>query len=158
MVDTVRNKSNVLFSATAELLMEAWKKYAENSLQVIIDRQGGRVHYREHLLRLFEGAKLRILKETPSSSSYEITQADRYMRLHFVVKADNDYLPVSLASMVSKYLRELLVANINQYFLSFHPQLKPTAGYWKDGLRFLKDIKTNIPNLDYDHSMLIRSR
>jgi len=158
MVDVVRNKSNVLFSATAELLMNAWEKYAQDSLQVIIDRQGGRVHYREHLSRIFTGAKLRILKETPSNSSYEITQDNRQMKVHFVVKADNDFLPVSLASMVSKYLRELLVANINKYFVSLHPQLKPTAGYWKDGLRFVEDIKANIPNLDYEHSMLVRSR
>ncbi len=78
--------------------------------------------------------------------------------MHFIVGADERFLPVSLASMVSKYLRELLVANINRYFAGFHADLKPTAGYWKDGLRFIEDLKTNIPHVEYDHEQLIRCR
>jgi hypothetical protein len=36
--------------------------------------------------------------------------------------------------------------------------LKPTAGYWKDGQRFIADIKTLIPHAEYDHNQLIRCR
>ncbi len=75
-----------------------------------------------------------------------------------VVGADDEFLPVSLASMACKYLREVLVENINNYFLSFNPSIKPTAGYWKDGLRFIKDIETHIPNIKYDVNQLIRYR
>ncbi len=75
-----------------------------------------------------------------------------------VVGADDEFLPVSLASMACKYLREVLVENINNYFLSFNPSIKPTAGYWKDGLRFIKDIETHIPNIKYDINQLIRCR
>jgi len=78
--------------------------------------------------------------------------------LHFVVGADERFLPVSLASMVSKYLRELLIHNINRYFTGFHSDLRPTAGYWKDGLRFIDDLKTNIPGLQVDMEQLVRSR
>ncbi len=60
--------------------------------------------------------------------------------------------------MVSKYLRELMIENINSYFIDFHDSLKPTAGYWKDGLRFIQDLKTNIPHIKYENDMLIRSR
>jgi hypothetical protein len=80
------------------------------------------------------------------------------MRLHFAVGADKRFLPVSLASMESKYLRELLIHNINRYFLSFHSELRPTAGYWKDGLRFIDDLKVNIPDLNIDMDQLVRSR
>jgi hypothetical protein len=80
------------------------------------------------------------------------------MRLHFAVGADKRFLPVSLASMVSKYLRELLIHNINRYFLSFHSELRPTAGYWQDGLRFIEDVKVNIPDLNVDMERLVRSR
>ena len=80
------------------------------------------------------------------------------MRLHFVVGADERFLPVSLASMVSKYLRELLVDNINRYFVRFNACLRPTAGYWKDGLRFIKDLKENIPHVQFDDEQLIRCR
>jgi hypothetical protein len=67
-------------------------------------------------------------------------------------------LPVSLASMVSKYLRELLISNLNRYFVGFSADLKPTAGYWKDGLRFVEEIKTSLPHVLFDSEQLIRSR
>jgi len=82
----------------------------------------------------------------------------KQMRLHFVVGADSHYLPVSLASMVSKYIRELLIGRMNCYFAGFHPALRPTAGYWKDGLRFIEDIKTHLPDLQIDTNQLIRCR
>ena len=93
-----------------------------------------------------------------NSSSYELSGSGKKMRLHFVTKADQKYLPVSLASMVSKYIRELLVERINKYFLKHQPQLKPTAGYWKDGLRFIEDLKTKAPHVKYQKSQLIRSK
>jgi hypothetical protein len=60
--------------------------------------------------------------------------------------------------MVSKYLRELLVDNMNRYFAGFNPDLRPTAGYWKDGLRFIEDLKKNIPHVTFDSNQLIRLR
>jgi hypothetical protein len=60
--------------------------------------------------------------------------------------------------MTSKYLRELLIGNINRYFNGFGADLKPTAGYWTDGLRFIKDIKANLPDVRFNSEQLIRSR
>ena len=107
---------------------------------------------------MFPYMELRILRETPHSSSYELKSDGKLMRLHFVVDADERFLPVSLASMVSKYLRELLVRCINRYFADFHAGLRPTAGYWKDGLRFINDLKEYIPHVAYDSTQLIRCR
>ena len=158
MVGSVKNKSRVLFTATSRLIQDAFDSFPCDELQVIVDRQGGRVHYRAILQRMFSDMELRILNENPSSSSYELQAGGRMMRLHFVVGADERFLPVSLASMVSKYLRELLVANINRYFAGHWAELRPTAGYWKDGLRFIEDLKTNIPHIRYDREQLVRSR
>jgi ribonuclease HII len=80
------------------------------------------------------------------------------MRLHFVVGADDRFLPVSLASMVCKYIRELMIDSMNRYFIGFCAGLKPTAGYWKDGLRFIEDLKTHIPHLQFDSDLLCRCR
>ncbi len=158
LVDAVRNKANVLFTATSQLIKSAYDNYGEQGLQVIVDRQGGRVHYQNCLQTMFPGLELTILKETQKHSSYELKAGQKQMRVHFIVGADQNFLPVSLASMVSKYLRQLLVGNINRYFISFAPELKPTAGYWKDGLRFIQEIKTNLPSLKYDKTQLIRCR
>jgi len=158
MVGSVRNKASVLFTATSQLIKDAFDNFAGDDLQIIIDRQGGRVRYRRNLQRMFPDMKLKILSESPDTSSYELEADGKQMRLHFVVGADNRFLPVSLASMVSKFLRELLVDNINQYFAQYCAHLKPTAGYWKDGLRFIEDLKKNIPDIKFDSNQLIRCR
>jgi ribonuclease HII len=158
MVSAVKNKANVLFSATCSLIKNAYDNFADDDLQIIVDRQGGRVHYRKNLQRMFDGMELKILRESPATSSYELQDRDKAMRVHFVVGADRRFLPVSLASMVSKYLRELLIGSINRYFAGLSADLKPTAGYWKDGLRFIEEIKTNLPHVRFDSDQLIRSR
>jgi ribonuclease HII len=128
---------------------------------------------------MFGESQLRIIHEDQDRSSYELriendelrktnlnsqhstslkNKGYRCVRVHFVVGADSKFLPVSLASMACKYLREVLVENINNYFLSFNPAIKPTAGYWQDGLRFIEDIKTHIPNLSFNENQLIRCR
>ncbi|MFC1794978.1 hypothetical protein ACFL3Q_15490 [Planctomycetota bacterium] len=158
MVAAVKNKANVLFSATCSLIKSAYDNFEGDDLQIVVDRQGGRVHYRKNLQRMFGDMELKILRESPATSSYELQAGGKAMRVHFVVGADGRFLPVSLASMVSKYLRELLIGNINRYFAGFSEDLKPTAGYWKDGLRFIEDIKTNLPHVRFDSDQLIRSR
>jgi ribonuclease HII len=156
MVAAVKNKADVLFTATSTLIKNAYDNFAGDDLQIIADRQGGRAHYRKNLQRMFGDLELRILRESPTTSSYELQRAS--MRIHFVVGADGRFLPVSLASMVSKYLRELLIGNINRYFCSFGTELRPTAGYWKDGLRFIEEIKTKLPHIKFDSNQLIRCR
>lgn len=158
MVLNVKNKANVLFTATCGLIAAAFKEYGRDNLQIVVDRQGGRVHYRKTLLRMFPECDLTILQETPRNSSYQLQDGNRKMRLHFAVGADDRFLPVSLASMTSKYMRELLIGCLNHYFASFHSDLRPTAGYWQDGRRFVRDIQEKIPNLTYDVNQLIRSR
>ncbi len=158
LVAVVNNKAGVLFSTTTSLIKSIWDGCRDPNIQIIVDRQGGRSHYRRNLQRMFPCLELTIISESNKASSYELKNDRRKMRIHFVTKADQKYLPVCLASMVSKYVRELLVERINHYFLSHHAELKPTAGYWKDGQRFIADIKTYVPHLKYDANQLIRSR
>ncbi|MFA5239550.1 MAG: hypothetical protein WC476_07590 [Phycisphaerae bacterium] len=158
MVTSVKNKSTVLFTAVSQLIKNAFDSFPGDNLQVITDRQGGRTRYQRSLERMFPDMELKILKEDAKTSSYELTANGRQMRLHFVVGADSKFLLVSLASMVSKYIRELLIDNMNHYFTSLVPELKPTAGYWKDGLRFIEDLKKNTPHVTFDSNQLIRLR
>ena len=158
MVAAVRNKARVLFSGTSRLIKQAFDEFGRDELQIVVDRQGGRIRYRPALQRMFGEMELKILRESTAVSSYELESNGKRMRLHFAVDGDERFLPVSLASMVSKYLRELLVDNINRYFAGFHASLRPTAGYWKDGLRFIEDLRRNVPHLRYDSNQLIRCR
>ena len=65
---------------------------------------------------------------------------------------------VALASMVSKYLRELLMGCFNGYWLGEVPSLRPTAGYYQDGLRFLKEIEPHLRRLGVRREWLVRQR
>ena len=156
MVENVRNKSDVLFTAAASLIQHAFNNLNLGTLQILVDRQGGRTNYTAGLRKMFPELSLSVLQEDDNDSSYELKGGDKTMRIHFVVGADERFLPVSLASMVCKYVRELLNARMNEYFVSFNPELRPTAGYWKDGKRFVEDLKTHLPKLSYDRHQLIR--
>jgi ribonuclease HII len=158
MVRDVKNKASVLFTAVCQLIQDAFENFAGQDLQIIVDRQGGRVRYRQSLLRMFPDMELRILSESQQNSSYQLQADGKSMCLHFVVDGDENFLPVSLASMLSKYLRELFMFSINRYFALLCPELAPTAGYWTDGLRFISELKKNLPHLEYDADLLIRCR
>ncbi len=159
MVSAVKNKAGVLFTELCGLIEQAFQYSPSGGmLQVIVDRQGGRINYRQELCRMFPDMQLKILRQDCMTSSYEMHGGGRAMRIHFTVKADDRFLPVALASMTSKYLREVLIEGLNRYFLRHYGRLKPTAGYWQDGNRFIKDLETHLPNLKYDSQMLIRSR
>jgi ribonuclease HII len=156
--EKVRNKSRVLFTELCSLMLDVLKSAPDYSqpLQVIVDRQGGRINYHQELLRMFPGASLTVLRQDEKMSSYELRYAGRTMKIHFCIKADLKYLPVCLASMTSKYLREVLMQVQNDWFCRLCPELKPTAGYWEDGKRFLTDLSEKIPSLAFDKRQLIR--
>lgn len=159
MVASVQNKATVLFSAICSLIQRALENAPPGqNLQIIVDRQGGRMSYRRPLQRMFPEMQLTIITQDSATSSYELCGSGKTMRLHFVTKADSRFLPVSLASMTSKYIRELLVDSINRYFQKHRRTLKPTAGYWQDGQRFINDLQTHLPDLQYEKDKLIRSR
>jgi ribonuclease HII len=158
MVDNVRNKSQVLFITTTRLIQNLLDEFPRDDIHVLIDRQGGRAHYREHLLRSFPGMDLTIVREDEECSVYELRTACRMLRLAFEVKGDDRHLPVSLASMVSKYVRELLMECMNDYFGRLDAGLRPTAGYWQDGQRFLKDLRSRLPSLKINDRQLVRCR
>lgn len=158
MVANIKNKSQVLFVATTGLIQSLLDRFPKCDVRIMVDRQGGRVHYREHLLRSFSDMELSIVHESEQRSAYMLQGRARCLHLSFEVGADKHHLPVSLASMVSKYVRELLMERINCYFASRNPDLKPTAGYWTDGLRFLNDVRTSLPDLHIDQHRLVRCR
>ncbi len=158
LVGHMRNKSQVLFVATTQLIQKILDEFSDEEIRILIDRQGGRVHYREHLLRSFPGMELRILHESDERSAYELRTRSRRVELAFEIGADDHHFGVSLASMVSKYVRELLMESMNNYFVSMSPDLKPTAGYWTDGLRFLDELRMHVPQFEIDSHRLIRCR
>lgn len=156
----VKNKSRVLFTEVCGLIHTLYQKHASPAapLQFLIDRQGGRTDYSRELMRMFPNFQLTVLKMDDKTSSYELSGSKGPMRLHFATGADGKFLLVSLASMLSKYVRELCMHNLNSYFISTYKELKPTAGYWTDGQRFIRDLDALPGGLQIDRSLLIRMK
>ncbi len=80
------------------------------------------------------------------------------MRITFKPKADAGDGPAALASMAAKYLRELFMESFNAFFAERIEGLKPTAGYYEDGRRFMQDVGGTLRRLGIERTALVRSR
>lgn len=158
MIEQTHNKAGILFSTAARHLDHLLRTYGRQGLVIFCDRQGGREHY-GHLLRLmFEDWSLQIIREEEGIAEYHLTAHNHTVRLIFTEKAETQCLSVALASMLSKYLRETLMRRFNTYWQQHLPDLQPTAGYYADGTRFLRDIDPKRRQLGIPDEHLIRCR
>jgi hypothetical protein len=98
------------------------------------------------------------IEETGARSEYALSRDGRRVRIRFEVRADSLYLPVALASMLSKYMRELHMEMLNDFWRGRVPDLQPTAGYYEDGLRFLADIEPARAEAGIPMEQLVRCR
>ena len=76
----------------------------------------------------------------------------------FTERGEDRSFPTALASCFAKYLRELMVHVLNQWFIARVPGLLPTAGYYSDGHRFLQDLEPHLPALQLPRDRLVRVR
>ena len=80
------------------------------------------------------------------------------MRVRFLAKADALDPPVALASMAAKFVRELFMEALNDFFVSRRDGLRRTAGYTVDGRRFLEEVRPVLADLDLPEECFVRSR
>jgi ribonuclease HII len=100
---------------------------------------------------------VQILEESELLSQYRIEQNGSQIKISFAVEAESAHLPVALASMIAKYVRELFMIRLNRYFQALMPELKATAGYTEDARRYLADIEALISQRGIERRALIRS-
>jgi len=158
LVGATRNKGTATFDLTCRLIARGLHKAAGRRVLVCVDCQGGRRRYLPALQRAFEAASFKVLDESPALSAYLLRSNEAEAEIRFSVGAEKDHLPVALASMLSKYLRELFMSAFNEFWAGHVPQLKATAGYYTDGRRFYQDIQPAMQTLGVDRTMVYRSR
>ncbi|MBN2625971.1 MAG: hypothetical protein JXA95_04840, partial [Spirochaetales bacterium] len=78
-------------------------------------------------------------------------------RIRFLVGGDGFALETALASLFAKYARECGMILFNRYWRERKPDLKETAGYYTDGMRFIGDLEA-AGLLPEDRNMLIRKK
>jgi hypothetical protein len=158
LVGATGNKAAACVSITLSHLHYLHTEFGARGLVVGVDKQGGREHYVSLLLQTFPDAQLRVLQESPEASAYELTDGARHTVVHFREKGETYFLPTALASMVCKYLRELLMAGFNAWWCAQIPDLRPTAGYYADGSRWLRDVAPHLSRLGVRREHLVRCR
>ncbi|MFL5330673.1 MAG: hypothetical protein ACJ8C4_17365 [Gemmataceae bacterium] len=122
-------------------LVAAWYARADGEpLHFTIDKLGGRNTYAAMISAALPEGWVHVVTESADLSEYRVEGLK--VPVHIVVKprAESDQMPVALASMLSKYLREVFMRQFNCYWLKLVPDLKPTAGYPGDSRRFYEAI------------------
>jgi hypothetical protein len=151
-------KSDVNFEMAMGHVNALWTAHEGTHPRVVVDRHGGRVHYREPLQIAFPEARITIIAETDCVSRYRLEDRRGLLTISFEVESESRHLPNALASMTAKLTRELFMERMNRFFAGHVSELKPTAGYVEDGRRYLKDIAPALRSLGVETHQLVRSR
>jgi ribonuclease HII len=142
LLDAHDSKAAILAHALAELL-RCGLELAEGEDEVCfhIDKHGGRNTYTAQLQDALDRGVVVPGEEGMARSCYRVLGLDREVRLTFQPRADAEHFCVALASMTAKYVRELLMGELNRFWQQQVPGLRPTAGYPGDAGRFFEAIR-----------------
>jgi ribonuclease HII len=138
------NKGEALSTLTLRLLDHALRTHVfpqnvEEPVIVVCDKHGGRNRYGRLLQQQFPDTLVEVYEESLAESVYRWTLQQMRIETRFRMGGES-FLPTALASMVSKYLRELAMRAFNDFWCCEVPNLRPTAGYPSDARRFKKAI------------------
>jgi hypothetical protein len=159
VLDRWGSKGVVLGEGLTELLR--WTRGAvtgDEPLAFFIDKHGGRNTYAPMLQDALPDGLVLAQQESLARSTYTVLGTGRDVRLTFQPRADAEHFCVALASMVSKYLREVLMLEFNRFWQEQVPGLKPTAGYPGDAGRFLEAIRPALGRLGLPESAVWRRK
>ena len=151
------SKGAALSHATLNLVAEVCRPLEARSIRVICDKHGGRNAYQHLLADHFPESLIEIHGEGAACSRYRFGPQKRRIEVSFEVRAES-YLPTALASMASKYLRELAMASLNAFWSARVPGIRRTAGYPQDAVRFKTDIAAAQAELRIDDRLLWRAK
>jgi hypothetical protein len=151
------SKGAALSRWTLQLVAEALAPLDTGPISIICDKHGGRDYYLPLLMEHFTDCFIEVRSERPRKSVYRFGPAERRVEISFEAGAES-HLPTALASMASKYLRELAMRALNAFWRARLPELRPTAGYPGDARRFKEEITPLQRELKIDDHMLWRMR
>jgi len=151
------NKAEALSRWTLALVAEALEACEAEEVRVTCDKHGGRNRYGRLLQEHFPEHLIEVYEEGLAASTYRWGPDERRIEVRFCAGGES-FLPVALASMVSKYLRELAMQAFNDFWCRQVPNLRPTAGYPKDASRFKREIAQVQNRLGIDDRVLWRWR
>ena len=157
MVDQLGSKGRLLSHVTLQLVRRILSTLDDEPVFVVYDKHGGRNNYAPLLQELFNQSLVQVASESRAESVYRLGTPQQPVQMAFRMKGES-FLPTALASMASKYLRELAMFAFNAYWQKQVPELRATAGYPQDAKRFRIDIDAAVHKLHLNESTLWRKR
>lgn len=154
---SLATKSALNFSIAMHHVGRIINSFPNEHPRIMVDRHGGKIRYRNDLQLFWPDSKIQVLNEENHMSRYRLKIDGKSATITFASKCDEHHFPTALASMIAKYTRELYMLRFNRYFQSQVKELKPTAGYVKDGRRFLKEIEPILKKNGLKRELLVRS-
>ncbi|MEM0984031.1 MAG: hypothetical protein AAGI17_08790 [Planctomycetota bacterium] len=153
VVRSAGSKARATATALVPLMRWAAKHAAEqqDALELVCDRQSGRTDYAPLLAECFPSAEFVRTHADDRSIGYRSRAGNTAA---FQTEAEDACLPVALASMTAKLVRELAMMRFNRYWSARLPELKPTAGYVQDARRWLRDAAPVLT--DADRASIVR--
>lgn len=139
LVEQHGSKGAALSHETLALAARLIEPLPAGPISVVCDKHGGRNRYGALLAEHFPEWLIEVRGEGRAKSAYRFGPSERRVEVCFRTKAES-CLPAALASMASKYLRELAMRALNDFWRGRVPGLQPTAGYPQDAKRFRVDI------------------
>jgi hypothetical protein len=155
LLDFYSSKGAMLSHLTLELIQRAMRLLQSGPISVVCDKHGGRNFYSPLLTEHFPDCFVEIHGESRQQSVYRFGPSERRIEFCFRTKAES-CLPAALASMASKYLRELAMQAFNKFWCARVPGLAPTAGYPQDAPRFMTAIAPVQREIGIDDAIIWR--
>jgi hypothetical protein len=124
---------------------------------VVCDKHGARNRYNHLLQQEFPDWLVEVHCEGAARSVYRWGPHDERVEVQFRVGGES-FLPAALASMTSKYLREVAMRAFNDFWCARVENLAPTAGYPGDSRRFHTQIRETQLAMGIADAILWRER
>jgi len=156
LIDRLGSKGAALTEITLALVADNIDETEVAQTHVVCDRHGGRKKYAAAIQHAFPDWMVRVDCEQADESAY---RTGREGQLDFRFRVGGEaFLPTALASMTSKFVREVAMRAFNQFWCEQVPGLKPTAGYPVDAVRFFEEISPARQKLGIEDRLLWRAR
>ena len=156
-IDRSDSKGSALSHWTLQLVARMIEPLGNEPISILCDKHGGRDRYLPLLMSCFADRFIEVVSEGRLKSIYRFGPAERRVEIAFQAKGES-HLPTALASMASKYLRELAMHAFNDFWRQQVANLQPTAGYPVDAKRFKADIAAAQQLLDVEDRILWRKK
>jgi len=155
-VEALGNKATLLSSETLQIVQRLMAK-TDDDLEIGCDKHGGRSKYAALIQQFLTDEFVMVGVESLHSSDYSFRENDRDVVVRFQAKGES-FLPTALSSLVSKYLREVIMQLWNDFWQLQIPGLKPTKGYPVDAKRFKSEIAKAQAKLGIADRLIWRNR